>query len=103
MIAIVIPILLFAFDMIVNITYTIEGEVLQVRVGHFLKQNFDIGKMTEINKSRTILSSPAASLDRIELRFGSDYPLVISPRRKKEFISHLLSVNPNIKVDPRLK
>ncbi|MDE6057550.1 MAG: PH domain-containing protein [Muribaculaceae bacterium] len=52
------------------------------------------------------MSAPATSLThRLAIRFSdskvlkSSAPLVISPVRQDEFIAHLTSINPDIKVE----
>ncbi|MDO5446212.1 MAG: PH domain-containing protein [Prevotellaceae bacterium] len=82
--------------------YVINGDKLEVWVLCF-KQSYDIRCMRSVSKTRTVLSSPAASLDRIRIavamtpqaRYTDD--LVISPKRKQEFIAELQQINPQIK------
>ncbi len=51
-------------------------------------------KITETN---SILSAPAASLDRIAIYLRRQYsPVIISPENKNEFIEELQSINPDI-------
>ena len=66
------------------------------RTGVFI-ETFDIHKITSVKPTRTILSSPAASLDRIEVRAGRR-SVVISPRSKYQFVKQLLDINPSIDV-----
>lgn len=62
------------------------------------KKDIDIDKIKSISKTKSLLSSPAASLtDRIELKFGTYDAVIISPKEKKEFIRALVKINPNIK------
>lgn len=84
--------------------YVINGDNLEVH-RLFIKHTFDIHCIRSVSKARSILSSQTLSLDRLHLsvaltpqaRFTDD--LIISPRRKKEFIDELLKVNPQIKID----
>tara|TARA_R110001592_G_scaffold69669_1_gene213801 strand:+ start:1031 stop:1270 length:240 start_codon:yes stop_codon:yes gene_type:complete len=51
----------------------------------------------EITKSNNIISSPAASFDRIEIKYGKFEELIISPKNKFEFAEHLTKLNQKIK------
>lgn len=60
--------------------------------------NYDINQIKKIKDTNySILSAPAASLDRIAIYFAQQKtPLVISPKDKMGFIRNLQSINPNI-------
>lgn len=81
-----------------SIRYEISGDKLRVVCCWIFIETFDIHKITSVKPTRTILSSPAASLDRIEVRAGRR-SVVISPRDKQAFVGHLLAVNPAISVE----
>lgn len=91
----------FIVDVFANTRYTIEGKTLRVQCGIFYKAQFDIERITTISKSTSLESSPAASMNRIQLRF-SRQTLIISPRQQQVFIDYLLSINPHIVVKPPL-
>ncbi|WP_289767923.1 PH domain-containing protein [Muribaculum intestinale] len=80
--------------------YVIDGSKLIVKALYVINSGtYDIGNIVEITPTRTILSSPAASLDRIAISFSnSRTPLVISPVDKEAFISTLTAINPDIRV-----
>ena len=59
---------------------------------------FDIKEITSVRATRTIQSSPAASLDRLEVKCGRR-SVVLSPRKKQEFLAHLLKINQAIEVE----
>lgn len=83
-----------------GITYTIEGKKLYVGMFFFFKgEEYDLTKLESISPTRTLLSSPAASLKRIKLDFGVGRPLVISPAAQDLFIEEILKVNPKVKVN----
>lgn len=71
-----------------GIKYQITDNWLEVNCCGLGKERYDLRKITSVRASRSILSAPAASLDRIELRFGKQTVLV-SPKRKSEFLAHL--------------
>lgn len=63
------------------------------------KMIIDINTIKSIEPTHTIISSsPAASLDRLRISYNKYDDVVISPRRKEEFIQHLLSINPQIEL-----
>ena len=80
--------------------YVIDGSKLIVKALYVINSGtYDIGNIVEITQTRTILSSPAASLDRIAISLSnSRTPLVISPVDKEAFISTLTAINPDIRV-----
>ncbi|MDE5896078.1 MAG: PH domain-containing protein [Muribaculum intestinale] len=80
--------------------YVIDGSNLIVKALYVINSGtYDIGNIVEITPTRTILSSPAASLDRIAISLSnSRTPLVISPVDKEAFISTLTAINPDIRV-----
>lgn len=98
--AIIIPITALTLLLFYNTTYTITPEhQLVVYAGFFKHTVLDIRKIKSINKTSTIMSSPAASFDRIELHYGQWDSVVISPKDKERFIKALLEVNPGIEVE----
>lgn len=81
--------------------YTIfdDNRTLRVKSGFIINSRYDINKITRIRNTRTWLSSPALSIDRIEITFGRYNKIIISPLHKEAFINHLLSLNPDIQVE----
>ena len=90
------------FALLFSIRYIVEGDKLTVSCGILGSSAYDIMSVRSIRSTRTFLSSPAASLDRIELRFSVRrmQPLIISPEDKTGFIARLKSINPAIEVLP---
>ncbi|MDE6542942.1 MAG: PH domain-containing protein [Muribaculaceae bacterium] len=96
--------LLFIFTVFIGIYYRIDGNKLII-YQFFMPTAFPIDKIAEIRPTKSMLSSPATSLTRrLAIKFSdrkilkSTTPLIISPAHQKQFIAHLLSLNPNIKV-----
>jgi len=77
--------------------YTVEGKKLKIKCGFFTYKPIEIDEIKEITKSNNIISSPAASFDRIEIKYGKFEEIIISPKDKFEFAKYLKSLNPNIK------
>lgn len=88
--------LIFA-DMVFNTEYTIDGQMLRVKCGMLVKDRCDIMSVTAIRPTRELGSSPAMSLDRIEIRL-KDRSIIISPKDKEGFVNDMCKVNPDIKV-----
>lgn len=78
--------------------YIINENQLIVKSTWIVNERIDISKITKIEKSNSILSSPALSLDRLRIRYNKYDEVLISPKEKKAFIDELLKVNPNIEI-----
>ncbi len=92
-------IIIFGFitHMFLKTVYTIEGNKLKIKCGFITYKPIEISEIREITKSSTIISSPAPSFDRIEIKYGKFEEIIISPKNKFEFAKYLTSLNPNIK------
>ncbi|WP_375578580.1 PH domain-containing protein [Marivirga tractuosa] len=68
----VFPIILYGFIVYLffNTSYTIENGQLKIKFGFFSFKPIDIKDIKEISKTNSILSSPAPSFDRIEIKYG---------------------------------
>jgi hypothetical protein len=82
--------------MFFNTTYKIENEKLYIKCGFFKYRPVNIGDMKKVSKSSNIISSPAASFDRIEITYGKFDELIISPKHKSKFVEDLQKINPRI-------
>lgn len=77
--------------------YTItEDGVLKIKCGFLYNKHFDINKIKSVAKTGNLISSPAPSLDRIELTYGKFDSIVISPNDKNRFAKELTKVNSKI-------
>ena len=63
-----------------------------------VNERIDISKIRKIEKTNSILSSPALSLDRIAIKFNKFDEVYISPKEKQAFVDELLNVNPDIEI-----
>ncbi len=82
-----------------NTKYIIDGEYLYIKCGFLPKEKCFISQIVKIKNTHNIISAPAISLDRIEIRLNNRQQLIISPLDKEEFINHLRAINPNIIVE----
>lgn len=102
---IILAVVVFAVEIL-----TFAGVKYQIRDGQLGIRNFfhwtwyPIDRISEVKKSRGILSAPALSSDRISIRFSdrsilkSFLPLEISPKNRDEFIGILKRINSRITV-----
>jgi len=96
---IVFVIILLFFVMIsLGTKYIISEEKLIVKCSPFYNKKIAIAEITKIKKTNSPISSPAPSLDRIDIHYEKYNSVVISPKNKTEFITHLKSINPSIEV-----
>lgn len=81
-IAILLPVILFVVHMFLTTKYTIEGDKLVIKCGFLYHKTIDINTIRRIAETNNLLSSPATSLDRLEILYGKFDSVLISPRRK---------------------
>lgn len=80
-------------------SYTISGTRLTVKFFVIYHQRYDIMKMTRIAPTRSIISAPAASLDRLRISMERRESVIVSPKDKKAFVNELIRINPKITLD----
>ncbi|MDF0715845.1 PH domain-containing protein [Muricauda sp. 334s03] len=96
--------IMFAFvALFFSISYEVTDDVLTVTTFFFIKKSVPIKDITRIVESNNPLSSPAASLDRLEVYYGKYSSTVISPKDKMNFIEHLKRLSPSIQVELKKK
>ncbi len=83
---------------LLNTRYTIEEKVLKIRSGIFYKKNLAIDSIRKIVETNNMISSPAASLDRLELFYNNFDSVLISPKDKAGFIRIIQAINPEVEV-----
>jgi hypothetical protein len=97
-VVILAPILAFITHMLLTTYYIVDGQTLVVKCGFLVNMKIDINTIKSIKETNNALSSPAASLDRLEISYGKYDSVMISPKEKAEFISALTSINPSIEI-----
>ncbi|WP_456271222.1 PH domain-containing protein [Bacillus sp. AK031] len=80
--------------------YEINGNVLKVAAGP-LRYKIDITSIKSVKPTRNPLSSPALSIDRLEIKYNKWNTVLISPKDKERFIEELVKINPAIEVKNR--
>ena len=93
----IVPILFITY-VFTSIKYTIENRIINIKAGFFINENIEISKIKRIEETNNIISSPAASFDRLEIFYNKFDSIIISPSNKSEFISDLTKINPDIEV-----
>lgn len=86
--------LLFFESLFRSTYYVIDGSTLLIR-SSFLRWRIPIGEITAITPTRSAISSPALSLDRLRIDY-SDTFILVSPEKQGQFIEALRSANPAI-------
>ncbi len=93
---VLVAVMVFAFVAIFNIRYEVSEGVLLVRTFILLSYTIPVADIREIRASSSWLASPAASLDRLEIRYSKRRTILLSPADKQGFVDCLTGVNPNI-------
>lgn len=80
-------VLLFLFGLVLPIRYGIGQGELVIRHG-LVRQRCKLAEILSVTPSRSPLSSPALSLDRLEIRKGERWTdrILISPAEREEFL-----------------
>ena len=88
---------LFFFETVLRSTYyVIEGDTLVIR-SSFITWRLPIREITSVTRTRSAISSPALSLDRLRVQYGSK-SILISPEDRERFVAALRQANPAITV-----
>ena len=84
--------------MFLKTEYKIENEKLKIKCGIIFNKTIDISKIKKISKTSSLMSSPAPSFDRIELKYGKfdEIIIIISPKDKLSFANDLTQINTEI-------
>ncbi|MFZ4679742.1 MAG: PH domain-containing protein [Flavobacterium sp.] len=88
--------LLFIVFISKSTRYIISENHLIVKCMFIVNDKIEISKIRKIEKTNSILSSPALSLDRIAIKFNKYDEVYISPKESQAFIDELLKINPEI-------
>ncbi|HEX8376850.1 MAG TPA: PH domain-containing protein, partial [Pedobacter sp.] len=71
---------------------------LQIRSGLFFNKTVSVESIRKIVETRMPMSSPAMSLDRLEVFYNKFDSVIISPKEKNEFIEQIRMINDRIEV-----
>jgi len=88
---------MFFFESMLRSTYyVIDGHTLIIR-SSFITWRVPIREISSVTPTRSALSSPALSLDRLRVQYGRK-SILISPDDRERFVAMLRTVNPAITV-----
>jgi hypothetical protein len=72
-------------SLLIGTHYTVDGKILRVASGPF-NWKVPIDQIHSVESTRSPLSSPALSLDRIRIRYGKNRQIMVSPADKAGFL-----------------
>ena len=90
--------LLFIVFISKSTRYIISENKLIVKCMFIVNDKIEISKIRKIEKTNSILSSPALSLDRIDVFYNKYDEVYISPKDRYNFIKDLLEINHTIEI-----
>ncbi|KAF0199419.1 MAG: hypothetical protein FD166_542 [Bacteroidetes bacterium] len=94
-----LPVMIMTIPIYFRTSYTIHDiDQLTVVCGLMYKKTFNINDIKGVKPSSNVMSAPALSMNRLELRFQNKEFLLISPVKPDQFIEALLAINPAIEV-----
>lgn len=99
--AVVVGVAIFVTYIFLTTYYQIDGKSVKIRCGLFFNLKVDIDTILSISETNNPLSSPATSIDRLEIKYQRDRKIdtvMISPKDKTGFIKMITEVNPDIAV-----
>lgn len=99
---VMLPVLVLIIPIYFRTYYSIHDiNQLTIVCGLFYRKRFGIHDIVSVRPTGNVMSSPALSLDRIELRFRDRNSVLVSPVRQEQFIETLLRINPEIEIRKR--
>lgn len=78
--------------------YIISEDKLNIKSMWIVNDKIEINSIRKIEKSNSILSAPALSLDRLVIKYNKFDEIYISPKEKQLFVNEVIKINPNIEV-----
>ena len=99
----ILAFLFIAFSLVLHLfiktNYRIKNRQLIIKSGFYTYPPIQIDEIKEIVKTNSILSAPAPSFDRIEIKYGKFDSIIISPQNKLNFAKDLATINPSILIN----
>ena len=87
----------FQLHVLYAIDYTFEDGTLRIRAS-FLRWRVPLAAIDSVEPTRSPLSSPAGSLDRLLIRWGDGRRIMISPEDRPGFLRALAARAPQLEV-----
>ena len=92
---------IFIWNMFRSTYYIITEEELIIRCGIFYKLVIKITDIRKISESNDLISSTALSIDRLEILYNRFDTILISPKKKYEFLQSIETLKPDIEINFR--
>ena len=92
---------IFIWNMFRSTYYIITAEELIIKCGIFYKLVIKITDIRKISESNDLISSPALSIDRLEILYNRFDTILISPKKKYEFLQSIETLKPDIEINFR--
>lgn len=92
---------IFIWNMFRSTYYIITEEELIIKCGIFYKLVIKITDIRKISESNDLISSPALSIDRLEILYNRFDTILISPKKKYEFLQSIETLKPDIEINFR--
>lgn len=95
---VLLSVLAFPLWLLAQTYYEFQDDILLVRSGPF-KWRVPLSQVHDVQPTRSILSSPALSLDRLRIDYGSGGCILVSPADKAGFLGEINArrSNPSVK------
>ncbi len=90
-----VVIYLLIINLLFSISYIVDDKILVIKYLFVFSEKISIDEIISIKQTRSMLSAPAASFDRLQITLNNK-TVIISPRHKKSFIDLLCTYNPKI-------
>lgn len=100
---VLLPVIGFIYHLFTTTYYQIDKELLIVKSSFFINLRIDIRTIHAIKETYNPLSSPATSIDRLEIRYGLGKMVLVSPKDKMGFIREIQRINPMVTISFRQK
>ncbi|MEH0156210.1 PH domain-containing protein [Limibacter armeniacum] len=92
------PILSIVGTVWLGTAYQITNDFMIIKIGPITHSVIPISEIHQINRSYSLMSSPALSLTRLEIKYSKSY-ILISPEAEEEFLTLIKSINPQILIN----
>lgn len=90
-------------SMLYSIHYVVSGTQLKIFYFRKISSSYDLRELRSLRPTHNPLSAPAASLDRLELKFTRYRDVLISPKDKAGFMALVKAINPEVRIEENLK
>ena len=84
--------------------YVIQGDFLIIKIGPFNYTKIDVKTIKSIDNAKgNLMSAPANSFNRINIKYGKLKEILLSPKSREQFFEDLQKINPSLKNGNYLK